>query len=165
MSRTDLLSPRYTLTKIPSTLFSNYCCHGHPLSPKMEDRPCDHVGRQLAGHKQALRDQMGCSQEDSDPRNKARRTSLLQEREAPRCSRVFLSYQASPTATTYEGRLGPSALVEKKNEQKQQIIPVEMELVNGGAASRTSGLANRAAQCLLHRMRLQAALEVYWCGP
>ena len=30
--------------------------------------------RQLAGHKQALRDQMGYSQEDSDPRNKARRT-------------------------------------------------------------------------------------------
>ena len=29
---------------------------------------------QLAGHKQALRDQMGYSQEDSDPRNKARRT-------------------------------------------------------------------------------------------
>ena len=32
MSRTgwNLLSPRYTLTKIPSTLLSNYCCHGFP---------------------------------------------------------------------------------------------------------------------------------------
>ena len=95
MSRTDLLSPRYTLTKIPSTLFSNYCCHGHPLSPKMEDRPCDHVGRQLAGHKQALRDQMGCSQEDSDPRKKLA-APFLQKRKLLVCSRVFLSHQASP---------------------------------------------------------------------
>ena len=41
MSRTgwNLLSPRYTLTKIPSTLLSNYYCNGYPLSPKMEDRP------------------------------------------------------------------------------------------------------------------------------
>ena len=99
MSRTgwNLLSPRYTLTKIPSTLLSNYYCNGYPLSPKMEDRPYKQYGqclytedrwdqlcawltgnptfrRQLAGYKQALRDQMGYSQEDSDPRNKARRT-------------------------------------------------------------------------------------------
>ena len=99
MSRTgwNLLSPRYTLTRVPSTLLSNYYCHGYPLSPKMEDRPYNQYGqylytegrwdqlcawltgnptfrRQLAGHKQALRDQMGYSQEDSDPRNKARRT-------------------------------------------------------------------------------------------
>ena len=30
----NLLSPRYTLTKIPSTLLSNYYCNGYPLSPK-----------------------------------------------------------------------------------------------------------------------------------
>ena len=58
----------------------------NPLSPKMEDRPYDQYGqclhtedrwdqlRQLAGYKQALWDQMGCNQEDSDPREKARRT-------------------------------------------------------------------------------------------
>ena len=99
MSRTgwNLLSPRYTLTKIPSTILSNYYCNGYPLSPKMEDRPYNQYGqylytedrwdqlcawltgnpafrKQLAGHKQALRDQMGYSQEDSDPRPKARRT-------------------------------------------------------------------------------------------
>ena len=36
MSRTEwnLLSPRCTLTKIPSTLLSNCCCNGFPLSPK-----------------------------------------------------------------------------------------------------------------------------------
>ena len=33
------------------------------------------------------RDQMGCSQEDSDPRNKARRTVPPPEREAPRLQR------------------------------------------------------------------------------
>ena len=84
MSRTgwNLLSPRYTLTKIPSTLLSNYYCHGYPLSPKMEDRPYNQYGqclytedrwdqlcawltgnptfrRQLAGYKQALRLQSG----------------------------------------------------------------------------------------------------------
>ena len=99
MSRTgwNLLSPRYMLTRVPSTLLSNYYCHGYPFSPKMEDRPYNQYGQllysegrwdqlcawltgnskfrsQLADHKQALRDQMGYSQEDSDPRNKARRT-------------------------------------------------------------------------------------------
>ena len=98
MSRTgwNLLSPRYMLTRVPSTILSNYYCHGYPFSPKMEDRPYNQYGQllysegrwdqlcawltgnpkfrsQLAGHKQALRDQMGYSQEDS-PRNKARRT-------------------------------------------------------------------------------------------
>ena len=81
-----------------------------PSVQKMEDRPYNQYGqclytedrwdqlcawltgnptfrRQLAGYKQALRDQMGCSQEDSDPRNKARVPSLLQEREAPRLQR------------------------------------------------------------------------------
>ena len=100
MSRTgwNLLSPRYTLTKIPSTLLSNYYCNGYPLSPKMEDRPYNQYGQllysegrwdqlcawltgnskfrsQLAGHKQALRDHMGYSQEAADPSNKARRTA------------------------------------------------------------------------------------------
>ena len=81
MSRTgwNLLSPRYTLTRVPSTLLSNYYCHGYPFSPKMEDRPYNQYGQhlytegrwdqlcawltgnptfrmQLAGHKQALRD-------------------------------------------------------------------------------------------------------------
>ena len=125
MSRTgwNLLSPRYTLTKIPSTLLNNYYCNGYPLSPKMEDRPYNQYGqclytedrwdqlcawltgnptfrRQLAGYKQALRDQMGYSQEDSDPRNKARRTvPPPQKRKLLVCSGVFLSHQASPTAS------------------------------------------------------------------
>ena len=94
----NLLSPRYTLTKIPSTSLSNYYCNGYPLGPKMEDRPYNQYGqylytedrwnqlcawltgnptfrRQLASYKQALRDQMGYSQEDPDTRNKARRTA------------------------------------------------------------------------------------------
>ena len=99
MSRTgwNLLSPRYMLTKVPSALLSNYYCHGYPFTPKMEDRPYNQYGQllysegrwdqlcawltgnsrfrsQLAGHKQALRDHMGYSQEASDPSNKARRT-------------------------------------------------------------------------------------------
>ena len=76
---------------------THYYCNGYPLSPKMEDRPYNQYGqclytedrwdqlfawltgnpsfrKQLAGYKQALRDQMGYSQEDSDPRPKARRT-------------------------------------------------------------------------------------------
>ena len=68
-----------------------------PLTPKMADRPYNQYGTihysedkwdqlcgwltgnptfrlQLASHKQALRDHMGCSQETADPSNKARRT-------------------------------------------------------------------------------------------
>ena len=99
MSRTgwNLLSPRYMLTKVPSAILSNYYCHGYPFTPKMEDRPYNQYGpllysegrwdqlcawltgnskfrSQLAGHKQALRDHVGYSQEASDPSNKARRT-------------------------------------------------------------------------------------------
>ena len=88
---------KYMLTRVPSALLSNYYCHGYPFTPKMEDRPFNQYGpllysegrwdqlcawltgnskfrSQLAGHKQALRDQMGHSQEASDPSNKARRT-------------------------------------------------------------------------------------------
>ena len=43
----NLLSPRCTLTKIPSTLLSNYHCNGYPLSPKMEDRPYNQYGQCL----------------------------------------------------------------------------------------------------------------------
>ena len=90
MSRTgwNLLSPRFMLTKVPSAILSNYYCHGYPFTPKMEDRPYNPYGplllgrpmgsakfrSQLAGHKQALRDHMGYSQEAADPSNKARRT-------------------------------------------------------------------------------------------
>ena len=43
MSRTgwNLLSPRFLLTKVPGAILTNYCCHGYPLTPKMEDRPFD----------------------------------------------------------------------------------------------------------------------------
>ena len=99
MSRTgwNLLSPRYTLTKVPGVVLSDYYCHGYPFTPKMADRPYNQYGPhlysedrwdqlctwltgnsqfriQLAGHKQALRDHMGYSQEAPDPSNKARRT-------------------------------------------------------------------------------------------
>ena len=99
MSRTgwNLLSPRYMLTKVPGVVLSDYYCHGYPFTPKMADRPYNQYGPhlysedrwdqlctwltgnskfriQLAGHKQALRDHMGYSQEASDPSNKARRT-------------------------------------------------------------------------------------------
>ena len=49
MSRTgwNLLSPRYMLTRVPSTLLSNYYCHGYPFSPKMEDRPYNQYGQLL----------------------------------------------------------------------------------------------------------------------
>ena len=100
MSRTgwNLLSPRFMLTKVPSDTLTNYYCHGYPFTPKMEDRPYNQYGpllysegrwdqlcawltgnskfrSQLAGHKQALRDHMGYSQEAADPSNKARRTA------------------------------------------------------------------------------------------
>ena len=99
MSRTGwhLLSPRFMLTKVPTAILSTYYCHGYPFTPKMEDRPYNQYGpllysegrwdqlcawltgnskfrSQLAGHKQALRDHMGYSQEAADPSNKARRT-------------------------------------------------------------------------------------------
>ena len=99
MSRTgwNLLSPRYMLTKVPAAVLSDYYCNGYPFTPKMADRPYNQYGPnlytearwdqlckwltgnpefrlQLAGHKQALRDHMGYSQETSDPSAKARRT-------------------------------------------------------------------------------------------
>ena len=99
MSRTgwNLLSPRFMLTKVPGVVLSDYYCRGYPFTPKMADRPYNQYGShlyseerwdqlctwltgnsnfriQLAGHKQALRDHMGYSQEASDPTNKARRT-------------------------------------------------------------------------------------------
>ena len=89
MSRTgwNLMSIRFSLTKVPC-----------PFTPKMADRPYNQYGTihyseekwnqlcgwltgnptlrlQLASHKQALRDHMGCSQEATDPSNKARRTN------------------------------------------------------------------------------------------
>ena len=133
MSRTgwNLLSPHYTLTKIPSTLLSNYYCHGYPLNPKMEDRPYNQYGqflytegrwdqlcawltgnpsfrRQLAGHKQALRDQMGY-------RPSSRRGKLLV------CSRVFLSHQASPTGLRLMG--GGSRAVSSRSLRTQSPPP------------------------------------------
>ena len=50
MSRTgwNLLSPRYMLTRVLSSIFlSNYYCHGYPFSPKMEDRPYNQYGQLL----------------------------------------------------------------------------------------------------------------------
>ena len=93
-----LLSPRYMLTKVPGVVLSDYYCNGYPFTPKMADRPYNQYGPhlysearwdqlctwltgnsefriQLAGHKQALRDHMGYSQEASDPSAKARRTA------------------------------------------------------------------------------------------
>ena len=99
MSRTGwhLLSPRFMLTKVPGGVLSDYYTHGYPFTPRMADRPYNQYGPclysedrwdqlcawltgnpnfrlQLADHKQALRDDMGYSQEASDPSNKARRT-------------------------------------------------------------------------------------------
>ena len=99
MSRTgwNLISTRYSLTKVPSPVLSVYYCKGYPLTPKMADRPYNQYGTthyseekwdelcrwltrnptfrlQLASHKKALRDHMGYSQETADPSNKARRT-------------------------------------------------------------------------------------------
>ena len=54
---------------------------------------------QLAGHKQALRDQMGYSQEDSDPRNKARRTVPPPGEGSSSSAAGPSSHQASPTAS------------------------------------------------------------------
>ena len=99
MSRTgwNLISTRFSLTKVPSAVLSDYHRKGCPFTPKMADRPYNqyetiHCSEenwdqlcgwltgnptfrlQLASHKQALRDHMGCSQETTDPSNKARRT-------------------------------------------------------------------------------------------
>ena len=93
----NLISTRFSLTKVPSPVLSVYYCKGYPLTPKMADRPYNQYGTihysedkwdqlcgwltgnptfrlQLASHKQALRDHMGYSQETADPSNKARRT-------------------------------------------------------------------------------------------
>ena len=97
MSRTgwNMISIRFSLTKVPSSVLSDYHRKGYPFTPKMADRPCNQYGTihcseekwdqlcltgnptfrlQLASHKQALRDHMGYSQETTDPSNKARRT-------------------------------------------------------------------------------------------
>ena len=99
MARTGwhLLSPRLMLTKVPSSVLSDYYHKGYPLTPKMADRPYNQYGTQfytkerwdqlcvwltgnstfrlqLVAHKQALQDHMGYSQEATDPGNKARRT-------------------------------------------------------------------------------------------
>ena len=99
MSRTgwNLISTRFSLTKVPCSVLSEYYRKGYPFTPKMADRPYNQYGTihysedkwdqlcgwltgnptfrlQLASHKQALRDHMGYSQETTDPSNKARRT-------------------------------------------------------------------------------------------
>ena len=99
MSRTgwNLISTRFSLTKVPCAVLSDYYRKGYPFTPKMADRPYNQYGTihyseekwdqlcgwltgnptfrlQLASHKQALRDHMGYSQETTDPSNKARRT-------------------------------------------------------------------------------------------
>ena len=93
MSRTgwNLISTRFSLTKVPSPVLSGYYSKGYPLTPKIADRPYNQYGTihhsedkwdqlcgwltgnptfrlQLASHKQALRDHMGYSQETADPR-------------------------------------------------------------------------------------------------
>ena len=102
----NLISTRYSLTKVPSPVLSGYYSKGYPLTPKMADRPYNQYGTthcseekwnqlcrwltgnptfrlQLVSHKQALRDHMGYSQETADPSNKARRTDPLRKREVP----------------------------------------------------------------------------------
>ena len=104
MSRTgwNLISTRYSLTKVPSPVLSGYYSKGYPLTPKMADRPYNQYGTthlseerwdqllewltrnptfrlQLVSHKQALRDHMGYSQETADLSNKARRTDPPKE--------------------------------------------------------------------------------------
>ena len=99
MSRTgwNLISTRFSLTKVPGSVLSDYYRKGYPFTPKMADRPYNQYGTihcseekwdqlcgwltgnptfrlQLASHKQALRDHMGYSQETTDPSDKARRT-------------------------------------------------------------------------------------------
>ena len=100
MSRTgwNLMSTRFSLTKVPGSVLSDHYRKGYPFTPKMADRPCNQYGTihhseekwdqlcgwltgnptfriQLASHKQALRDHIGYSQEAT----KARRTDLPTE--------------------------------------------------------------------------------------
>ena len=93
----NLLSPRHALTRLPGDILSNYYYNGYPLG-REEDRPYHQYGRvaftenqwdrlcawltgdpmfrrKLERRKQALKDQMGNSRDDSDNRNKARRTA------------------------------------------------------------------------------------------
>ena len=104
MSRTgwNLISTRFSLTKVPCSVLSEYYRKGYPFTPKMADRPYNQYGTihysedkwdqlcgwltgnptfrlQLASHKQALRDHIGYSQETTDPSNKARRTDPPKE--------------------------------------------------------------------------------------
>ena len=48
-----------SLTRVPSTLLSNYYCHGHPFSPEMEDRPYNQYGQHLHSEREASRLQQG----------------------------------------------------------------------------------------------------------
>ena len=93
MARTGwhLLSPRLMLTKVPGIVLSDYYHHGYPFTPRMADRPYNQYGSHLFTEErwdqlcawltgnpnfifQLADHHMGCSQEASDPSNKARRT-------------------------------------------------------------------------------------------
>ena len=117
MSRTgwNLLSPRYMLTRVPSALLSNYYCHGYPFTPKMEDRPYNQYGQLL--YSEGRWDQLPSLEVSSQATSRRLGTkwatvrkpptqviklavlSLLQGGKLLVCSRVFLSHQASPTAS------------------------------------------------------------------
>ena len=93
----NLLSPRHALTKLPGDILKIFYYNGYPQC-KEDDRPYHQYGhiaytedqwnrlcewlsgdptfrRKLERHKQALKDQLGVSRDDSDARNKARRTA------------------------------------------------------------------------------------------
>ena len=112
---------RFSLTKVPSAVLSDYYRKGHPFTPKMADRPYNQYGTihysedkwdqlcgwltgnptfrlQLASHKQAFRDHMGHSQETADPSNKARRTDPLRKQEVPQLQQGLPGTASLPPA-------------------------------------------------------------------
>ena len=124
MSRTgwNLLFFRYMLTRVPSTLLSNYYCHGYPFSPKMEDARITNMASSstrkadgtssvhgslgipsLEVSSQATSRRLGTKWATVTPTHviKLAVPSLLQEREAPRLQ------QSLPVTSGLPHRLRP----------------------------------------------------------
>ena len=80
---------------------------------------------QLVSHKQALRDHMGYSQENTDPSNKARRTDPLWKREVPRLQQGLPGTASLPHRLRPQGGPtgGGSSVVVIRSLPTQQLPP------------------------------------------
>ena len=133
------------LTKAPGVVLSDYSAMDILSLLKMADRPYNQYGPhlysedrwdqlctwltgiriQLAGHKQALRDHMGYSQEASDPSNKARRTvSPPGAGSSSSAARPFWHNRPPPSPSPMGGPMGGgSGAVDSRGPPTQQPSP------------------------------------------